>query len=212
MAWLPSTRPIGRIGGAPRRHRNPLIHWFIAALVALSLVLSGCASSRDAAMARIFEAPNVIHVCVRPPNVPENQRSWALTSDGLPSFGAREVDLARREGSPVYVFDIGAPRESARLLPIPYHRLECPAPPKPRVVAAKVEGKQDEATKKTEAKKAERPKLLPRPIARSPERCTEPGQARRRGGTGGRTCTRVLVKRTRTEPVVAESAREGPAG
>jgi len=88
MARLPSTRPIGRTCDASCRHRNALTIWFIAALVALLLVLSGCASARDPTLARIFEAPNVIHVCVRPPNVPENQRSWALTSDGLPSFGA----------------------------------------------------------------------------------------------------------------------------
>ncbi|MDI3287789.1 hypothetical protein [Polyangium sp. 15x6] len=207
MAWLPSTPPIGRTCNASRRHRNPQAIGFIAALVTLSLVLSGCASSRDPTMARIFEAPNVVHVCVRPPNVPKDKRIWGLTSDGTPFFGVREVDLARREGSPIYVFDISSPRESSRLLPIPYNTLECPArtpPPKPRVVAAKVDGK-----KKDEAKQVERPKPLPRPIARPPEeqRCAayrEPGQTRRRSGTGAAACTRMLVKRRAAEQAVAD--------
>ncbi|MDI1451563.1 hypothetical protein [Polyangium sp. 6x1] len=163
-------------------------------------------------MARIFEAPNVVHVCVRPPNVSKDKRIWGLTSDGTPFFGVREVDLARREGSPVFVFDEGSPPASARLLPIPYNKLECPArisPPKSRVVAAKEKAKEAEE-KKDEPKKAERPKPLPRPIARAPERerCTayrEPGQTRLRSGTGPRTCTRVLVHRARTEQVVAEN-------
>ncbi|MDC0742156.1 HNH endonuclease [Polyangium mundeleinium] len=191
------------------------IRGYVALLVALSLVLFGCASSRDPIMARIFEAPNVIHVCVRPPNVPKDKGMWALDASGAPVFGAREVDFARRAGLGVYIFDQGAPRESAKLLPIPYHRLECPAPPKPRVAAAKIE-----AGKKEESKKAERPKPLLRPIPRETsaverrveaQRCTayeEPGQTRRRSGSGGRTCTRVLVQRARTEPVVAESPRE----
>ncbi|MDI3286811.1 hypothetical protein [Polyangium sp. 15x6] len=214
MAWLPSTRPIGRTCNASRRHRNPLPIGFIAALVALSLVLSGCASTRDPTMARIFEAPNVIHVCVRPPNVPKDKRMWALDADGSPVFEAREVDLARRAGLGVYIWDEVAPRESARLLPIPYHRLECPAPPRPRVAAAKVDAKE-----KVETEEAERPKPLQQPIPRETSaverrveahRCTayaEPGQTRRRSGSGARTCTRVLVHRGPTEPVAAESPR-----
>ncbi|MDI1478408.1 hypothetical protein [Polyangium sp. y55x31] len=197
-----------------------LWHFLVTALALLAkaariscfvLLLFGCASSRDPTMARIFEASNVIHVCVRPPNVSKDKRIWGLSSDGTPFFGVREVDLARGNGSAVYVFDLNAPPESAKLLPIPYNTLECPAPPKPRVVAAKVEGKheeerKEEATKKAEAKKAERPKPLPetKRCASSPE----PGQARRRGGSGSGGCTKVLVHRTRTEPVVAESPRE----
>ncbi|MDI3282851.1 HNH/ENDO VII family nuclease [Polyangium sp. 15x6] len=172
-------------------------------------------------MARIFEAPNVIHVCVRPPNVPKDKRIWGVTADGAPFFGVREVDLARREGSPVFVFDVESPSASARLLPIPYNKLECPArtpPPKPSVAAAKVDAK--EKTEPEEAAKAEPQKPLPQPIPRETSaverrveayRCTayaEPGQTRRRSGSGARTCTRVLVHRARTEPVVAESPRE----
>ncbi|MDI1434744.1 hypothetical protein [Polyangium sorediatum] len=195
------------------------IRGYVALLVALSLVLSGCASSRDHIMARIFEAPNVIHVCVRPQNVPNDKRMWALDTNGSPVFEAREVDLARRAGLGVYIYDQGAPRESAKLLPIPFHRLECPAPPKPRVAAAKVEAEKEE-TKKAETKEAKRPKPLPRPIPRDAsaverrveaQRCTayeEPGQTRRRSRTGARSCTRVLVHRGRTEQVVAESPRE----
>ncbi|MDI1429920.1 hypothetical protein [Polyangium sorediatum] len=193
---------------------------YLALLIALLLVLSGCASSRDRSMARIFEAPNVIHVCVRPPNVPNDKRIWALDTNGTPVFEAREVDLARGAGLAVYVFDAGAPRESARILPIPYHRLECPAPPKPRVAAAKVEARKKEESKEAEAKKAEQPKPLPQSIPRDASaverhvealRCTayeEPGQTRRRSSTGARTCTRVLVHRGHTEPAIAESPRE----
>ncbi|MDI3288367.1 hypothetical protein [Polyangium sp. 15x6] len=171
-------------------------------------------------MARIFEAPNVIHVCVRPPNVPKDKRMWALDTSGAPVFEAREVDFARRAGLGVYIWDEVAPRESAGLLPIPYHRLECPAPPKPRVAAAKVEAEKEEESKKAETEEAERPKPLPQPIPRETSavegrveahRCTayeEPGQRRKRGGTGARTCTRILVHRARTEPVVAQSPRE----
>ncbi|MDI3287923.1 hypothetical protein [Polyangium sp. 15x6] len=179
----------------------------------MSLVLSGCAASRDPTMARIFEAPNVVHVCVRPPNVPKDKRIWGVTADGAPFFGVREVDRARGNGSPIFVFDLESPPASARLLPIPYNTLECPArtpPPKPRVVAAEEKAKAREAEEKEgEAKKAEGPRPLPRPIARPPEeeRCTayrEPGQARRRSGTGAGGCTRVLVKRREAEPVVAD--------
>ncbi|MDI1427912.1 hypothetical protein [Polyangium sorediatum] len=193
-------------------------HWrgFVHALVVLWFVLlsSGCASARDPTMARIFEAPNVIHVCVRPPNVPKDQRTWGVTSDGAPFFGVREVDLARRAGSPVFVFDDGSPRESAKLLPIPYNKLECPARmprPQTRVVAAKEKAKAKAAEeKKDAAKEAEGRRPLPRPIARppEPERCTayrEPGQTRRRSGSGAGGCTRVLVHRARAEQVVAEN-------
>ncbi|MDI3281709.1 hypothetical protein [Polyangium sp. 15x6] len=195
------------------RLRSVLLSWCLAALVALSLVLSGCASSRDPTMARIFEAPNIIHVCVRPRNVPKDKRIWGLdTSDGSPILEAREVDRARREGRLLYIFDPDSPPESARLLPIPYNKLECPArtpQPKPRVVAAKAKAKEAEE-KKNGAKKAEEPRPLPRPIARPPEqeRCTayrEPGQARRRSGSGSRACTRVLVHRAPTEQAVAEN-------
>ncbi|MDI1483910.1 hypothetical protein [Polyangium sp. y55x31] len=118
---------------------------YVALLVVLSFVLSGCASSRDT-MSPIFAAPNVVRVCVRPPNVPKNARSWALTVDGTPLTERWAEDAARRNGLPVYVFDLDAPPESAKLLPIPYNRLACPArilpPPQPRVVvAAKVAGK-----------------------------------------------------------------------
>ncbi|MDI1448909.1 hypothetical protein [Polyangium sp. 6x1] len=189
-------------------------HFLVRALVVLWLVLLlfGCASARDPTMARIFEAPNVVHVCVRPPNVSKDKRIWGVTADGTPFFGVREVDLARREGSPVYVFDPESPPASARLLPIPYNKLECPArnpPSKPRVVvAAKVKAREAEE-KKDEAKEVERPKPLPRPIVRAPERkrCTayrEPGQTRRRSGTGAHACTRVLVHRARTEQVAAD--------
>ncbi|MDC3955883.1 HNH/ENDO VII family nuclease [Polyangium jinanense] len=161
-------------------------------------------------MARIFEAPNVVHVCVRPPNVPKDKRIWGLTPDGTPFFGVREVDRARGNGSPTYVFDLDAPAASARLLPIPYNTLECPArtPPKPRVAAATEKAKEAEE-KKDEGKKAERPKPLSRPIARTPgqERCTayrEPGQTRRRSGTGAGACTRVLVKWRCAEQAVAD--------
>ncbi|MDC3979960.1 hypothetical protein [Polyangium jinanense] len=161
-------------------------------------------------MARIFEAPNVVHVCVRPPNVPKDKRIWGLTADGTPFFGVREVDRARGNGSPIYVFDQDAPAASARLLPIPYNTLECPArtPPKPRVAAATEKAKEAEE-KKDEGKKAERPKPLPRPIARPPEeqRCAayrEPGQTRRRSGTGARVCTRVLVKWRCAKQAVAD--------
>ncbi|MRG93552.1 hypothetical protein [Polyangium spumosum] len=175
----------------------------VAAFVAFLCVLTGCAPSRDPMMARVFEAPNVIHVCVRPPNVPKNQASWAVTASGDPLTAPSEVDLARRNGLAVYVFDPNAPPRSAKLLPIPHHRLECPAPPKPRVVVAKVEGEGEK--KKEETKKAEPSKPKPRPIAKRIERCPEAGQARRRGGTGSRTCTRVLIKRPSPEPVVAEN-------
>ncbi|MRG93613.1 hypothetical protein [Polyangium spumosum] len=180
----------------------------LAALVVLLLVMTGCAPSRDPIMARVFEAPNVIHVCVRPPNVPKNQASWALTASGSPLTAPSDVDIARRNGLAVYVFDPNAPPRSAKLLPIPHHRLECPAPPKPRVVVAKVEGEGEK--KKEETKKAEPSKPKPRPIAKRIERCPEAGQARRRGGTGPRTCTRVLIKRPSPEPVVVAESRPRP--
>ena len=199
MAWFPSIRPPG---GA-----LSLVLASKIALAVLCLVLFGCAS-RDPTMARIFEAPNVIHVCVRPLNVPKDQRIWGLnTSDGSPFFEAPAVALARRAGRPVYIFDPEAPPESVRVLPIPYNTLECPAPPKPRVVAAKVEDKKKEPTKKAEAKKAERPKPLP--AAKHCASYGEPGQTRRRSGAGSVACTRVLVKRPSTEHVVAE--RRPPA-
>ncbi|MRG97255.1 HNH endonuclease signature motif containing protein [Polyangium spumosum] len=180
----------------------------VAAFVAFLCVLPGCAASRDPIMARVFEAPNVIHVCVRPPNVPKNQASWAVTASGGPLTAPSEVDIARRNGLAVYVFDPNAPPRSAKLLPIPHHRLECPAPPKPRVVVAKVEGEGEK--KKEETKKAEPSKSKPRPIAKRFERCPEAGQVRRRGGTGSRPCTRVLVKRPSPEPVVAENQPPPP--
>ncbi|MDI3291177.1 HNH endonuclease signature motif containing protein [Polyangium sp. 15x6] len=216
MAWLPSIRPPGGTLSLALESQSALdVRRFslVMALVVLCFVLisSGCAASRDPTMARIFEAPNVIHVCVRPPNVPNDKRIWGVTSDGAPFFGVREVDRARGNGSPVFVFNADSPPESARLLPIPYNKLECPARtprPKPRVAAAKAKAKEAEE-KKDEAKKAEGPKPLPRPIARSPEqeRCTEyrePGQTRRRSGTGSRACTRVLVKRRDAEQAVAD--------
>ncbi|MRG92965.1 hypothetical protein [Polyangium spumosum] len=176
----------------------------VAAFVAFVCVSTGCAASRDPLMARVFEAPNVIHVCVRPPNVPKNQASWAVTASGGPLTAPSEVDIARRNGLAVYVFDPNAPPRSAKLLPIPHHRLECPAPPKPRVVVAKVKEGEE---KKEESKRPEPSKPKPRPIAKRSEWCPEAGQARR-GGTGSRTCTRVVV-RARTEPVVVvESPRE----
>ena len=197
MAWFPSIRPPG---GA-----LSLVLASKIALAVLCLVLFGCAS-RDPTVARIFEAPNVIHVCVRPLNVPKDQRIWGLnTSDGSPFFEAPAVALAMRAGRPVYVFDPEAPPESVRVLPIPYNTLECPAPPMPRVVAAKVEGKNEERkkepAKKVEAKKAAQPKPLP-----EAKRCAsygEPGQTRRRSGSGSKACTRILVKRPRAEQVVA---------
>lgn len=214
-----ANRPIRRIHDVSCRPRAPsTIPWAIAALVVVSLVLSGCAASRDPTMARIFEAPNVVHVCVRPPNVPKDKRIWGVTADGAPFFGVREVDRARGNGSPIFVFDLESPPASARLLPIPYNTLECPArtpPPKPRVVAAEEKAKAKEAEEKEgEAKKAEGPRPLPRPIARSreQERCTayrEPGQARRRSGTGAGGCTRGLVKRREAEQVAAD--KQSPA-
>ncbi|MRG91985.1 hypothetical protein [Polyangium spumosum] len=178
----------------------------VAAFVAFLCVLTGCAASRDPLMARVFEAPNVIHVCVRPPNVPKNQASWAVTASGDPLTAPSEVDIARRNGLAVYVFDPNAPPRSAKLLPIPHHRLECPAPPKPRVVMAKVEGEGEK--KKEETKKVEPSKPKPRPMAKRIEWCPEAGHTRRRGDTGSRTCTRVVV-RARTEPVVVvESPRD----
>ncbi|MDC3979259.1 hypothetical protein KEG57_02025 [Polyangium jinanense] len=185
-----------------------LWHFLVTALVlCFVLILTGCASSRDPTMARIFEAPNVVHVCVRPPNVAKDKRIWGVTTDGTPFFGAREVDRARSNGSPIFVFDESSPPASAKLLPIPYNTLECPArtpPPKPRVAAAKVDSK-----KKDEAKQVERPKPLPRPIARSSEeqRCAayrEPGQTRRRSGTGAGACTRLLVKWRCAKQAVAD--------
>ena len=197
MAWFPSIRPPGGT--------LALVLASKIALAVVCLVLSGCASSRDAVMARVFEAPNVIHVCVRPPNVPKDKRTWGLdTSDGSPFFEAPAVALARRAGRTVYIFDPDAPPESVRLLPIPHNTLECPAPPKPRVVAAKVEGKKEPA-KKAEAKKAERPKPLP--AAKHCASYGEPGQTRRRSGSGAPGCTRVLVKRPRAEQTVAANRR-----
>jgi len=170
----------------------------LAALVLASLVLFGCASALPPP-SPIFEAPNVIHVCIRPPNVPKNQRSWAVSPSGMPITKASEVDLARHHGLGVYVFDANAPPASAKLLPIPYHRLACPErvlprrilPPKPRVVVAKVEPEKKKTTTKTT-----RLRPLPRPIVE--KRCSsyrEPGQTRKRASSSSQSCTRTLIAR-----------------
>jgi hypothetical protein len=81
------------------------------------------------------------------------------------------------------------------------------------VAAAKVEARKKEESKKAEAKKAEtkkaeRPKPLPE--AKHCGSYREPGQTRRRSGSGAPGCTRVLVKRGRTEQVVADKQPPAP--
>ncbi|MDI1437654.1 hypothetical protein [Polyangium sorediatum] len=200
---------------------NRFVRLWLLVLVALgvSVWLLGCAATGANTQAWAQTTPNgmrLFRICRRHPHVDPNARYWYDVGDGTPRTTFLSLDelLESREAKAVYIHDANAPSESRKLLGIAFQHLPCDKPPPPppeKKLAAK---EKEDGEQKDEAHRAEppksRPKLLPRPIARPPERerCTayrEPGQTRQRRGTGSRTCTRILVKRPGGEPAVAEN-------
>ncbi|MDC0747623.1 HNH endonuclease [Polyangium mundeleinium] len=197
---------------------NRFVRFWLLVLVAfgVSAWLLGCAATGAHTQAWAQTMPNgmrLFRICRRHPHVDPNARYWYDAGDGTPRTTFLSLDelLQGREAKAVFLLDTQAPSESRKLLGIAFQHLPCekPPPPPPEKVAAK---EKEDGEQKDEAHRAEppmsRPKPLPRPIARPPERCAayrEPGQTRQRGGAGSRTCTRILVKRPGEEPAVAES-------
>ena len=164
--------------------------------VPLALFASGCAATTThIAEDAIFIEPNVVRVCTRPPNIPKRLQSWAYSVGGTPLLEEWQIQIAKQNGLGVYVFDPDAPPESVKILPIPYNLLQCPARPKPPPVVAKAPKKPE--AKKVAAKKTEPTKPAPKPAAQ--KKClsfAEPGQTRKRHGTGSKSCTRILLAPT----------------
>ncbi|WP_170229934.1 hypothetical protein [Polyangium fumosum] len=134
----------------------------------------------------------VFRLCRRHPHVAPDARYWYDLGDRTLRTTRKPLEelLESRAVKVLFIYDPHAPPESRRLLGLAYQDLPCdnpppPKPPPPEKIAAK--------EREDERKKDEQPKPKPKPIARSPERCPEPGQARRRGSTGARTCARTLV-------------------
>ena len=129
----------------------------------LALFASGCAATTHIAEDAIFIAPNVVRVCIHPPNIPKRLQSWAYATGGTPLLEEWQIQIAKQNGLGVYVFDPNAPPESVKILPIPYNLLQCPARPKPPPVVAKAPKKPE--VKKVAAKKTEPAKPAPKPAA-----------------------------------------------
>ncbi|MDI1475108.1 HNH endonuclease [Polyangium sp. y55x31] len=181
MAWLPSIRPM-----------SGKLSVFLAFAAALIALLSGCTQPPP-------RHPE-IHVCARPPEIPEGVATWSISGSGTLLWTQRELAMGRAHDSPLYVLDLDAPASSVKLLPIPYNHLKCPRRPLPPprlpaakkpVVARKVEAPKKEAQKSTVAVKAR-----PQPIQRAPE----PEEAHR-------TRTRVVVRQTRAAEAPATVSR-----
>ena len=174
---------------------NRFVRLGLLVLVAMgfSIWLLGCAAAGTNTQAWAQTTPNgmrLFRICRRHPHVDPNARYWYDVGDGTPRTTFLSLDelLEGREAKAVFLHDPHAPSESRKLLGIAFQHLPCDKPPPPpeKKLAAK---EKEDGDKKDEIQEAERPKPLPRPIAR----CPEPGQARRRGGSGARTCTRTLM-------------------
>ncbi|TKC94688.1 hypothetical protein [Polyangium fumosum] len=199
MAWLPSIRPPGGALSLVLDSQITLVAALrLLAAFCVSVWLLGCgatpAHTQDWAQTT-RSGQRVFRLCRRHPHVPPDARYWYDLGDGTLRTTRKPLEelLESRAVKVLFIYDPHAPPESRRLLGLAYQDLPCdkpppPKPPPPEKIAAK---EREGERKKDETRKDEQPK--PKPIARSPERCPEPGQARRRGGTGARTCARTLV-------------------
>lgn len=72
-----------------------------------------------------------IHVCRRPPNVPQNWGRWSYTSGGKIMFETADNKIFQQKtnGLTVYVYDPWASVGSMKALPMPHNKLPCPPPP-----------------------------------------------------------------------------------